>query len=466
MTIPSSTGLGQGSAQVFDTSNLAKIYGQQQAAEAEKKAAEKKALETKLGELTGEMDGVFKEKYFATRDDAYIRGLHSDIQREMAGKWHLVADPSTAEARRYRELNQNMMFEAKKSQEAKELSQPYIQDFGKNRDEYEPESKMYIKEFLNTPGAIFDPTAMKKVNNFNVDESFNKNIGNYREEIKLANKVPTYYTDADGRTVNQKITKSTPEQEQDYLDTWISGMQQNAKASDMVERTYGKLAKERQDLGENIDAWGVLRETYSPKVKINLVDITAGAIPGGSGDDKDVFNEENIQPFDANISETETVGTWDGIIGATKGSKSFIYDTGEARKATVPINSETINATTGKPVKTSGSYEASYGSPIVLWFNKDGSVNSAGKGDPKVMVPGRVTADKGDGSKENITILQPLRVMGNVYGKNWKQIESGLLSKANGGGSSSYNINGKSYSLSELQGMGYTEQQVSKYKAK
>jgi hypothetical protein len=421
MPAESTRGLGQGAAQVFDTSGLANIYARKVAT----KVAKQADLNKRITEVAGMADDVFKEKYFATRDDGYIRNLYGEIQNKYKGKWANVANVGSEDYMNYKNDVQNMLFTARQSEESKTLANPVINDMRVNKYEYEPESLQYMEEFLNTPGMVFDSNRISKINNFDFNKDFNEGLSVYREGVKLKRTKDSYY-DANGVFVNQKTTQSTEEDEDEYMAAWLRSLQTNPAAVDKANREFGPDAARLTAMGQPTTVWDILYTKKKKDLKIDLMDVSASKSGGGEGDDEDVFDEANIQDSDLNFGFPSTLTELWNTPGG-KNTKTIVYDTGKAVDAVIPNGSETINITTGKRAVKPGAYKGQYGSPTVVWFNTDGSINKEGKGTPKVMVPGRIASDKsGD---VNVPILQPFKVMKKLY-KNGDQIEKALLEKA------------------------------------
>lgn len=367
MPAESTRGLGQGAAQVFNTSGLANMYARKVAT----KAAKQADLTKKITEVAGMADDVFKEKYFATRDDAYIRSLYAEIQNKYRGKWASVANVGSDDYINYKNDVQNMLFTARQSEESKTLANPVINDMRVNKYEYEPESLQYMEEFLNTPGMVFDPNKISKINNFDIDKDFNEGLSVYREGVKLKRTKDSYY-DANGIFVNQKTTKSTEEDEDEYMSAWLRSLKTNPAAVDKINREYGDEAAQLTAMGQPTTVWDILYTKKKKDLKIDLMDVSASKSGGGQGKQKP-FNPANIvEDFDLKTqTEGETPEYFKGleIFGfepspVVKSQKTKMYQTGKVT-AVIPISKGVIDMDNDKEFSEIGTYGVEMGSPLV-----------------------------------------------------------------------------------------------------
>lgn len=424
METPSTRGQGQGAAQVFDTSGLAKQYGQFKMLEEEKKAAAQKDLEKKVAEVSGAADAVFKEKYFATRDDGYIRDLYGGIQNKYKDKWSKVADVTSPEYREYKLDVQNLLFEAKKSQETKEQLNKYMdKDF---MDRLTPESINYLNSVYQTPGMLFEPTRLREINKFDLDKWFQTEVQSpFFNEVEDTQQKNIGYNDKGEYTVSGTTTTAPQNMIDDRITIAMNNISADPKKMEKLEELSGLQGEE---------ALGWFYNNYKDRLKYNKSNLSYSGKSGGDGDE-DVFNEENIEEVTikkggAGLKAFTAQGIkFPSTILPVEGVDAITYNTGKPRKGVEPFSTETIDLSTGKPVTASGTFPVEYGSPMVLWFDKNGALTKKGNGTPKVMVPGRVSGDKA--SDFNAPILQPIKVLKNLY-PNANQIESSLLKRAGG----------------------------------
>lgn len=469
MPVESSRGLGQGAAQVFDTSGLANQYAQQEDAKAKAKYTQQKDLEKKIAEVSGGLDGIFKEKIFATRDREAIQKLYDDGLKEMEGKWHLAGDPRTPEARRWNEIKQNAYLAAQQSYETRELLKPLMEDLNKDPYAYTDETKKYITDTYNTPLALVDPNKIKKVNDFNMEEYLNtKILPSYQKNVLLNNKNNIGFVEKDGYNVTGTTTVATDKDKEDAFNLLLQDVSNDPKKRDWVTNTYGE---EEQETG--INKYELMKRDYMHKFDYNDKDFKYDEA-NGSGKEEP-YNPSNIVTdikLKTGTGEMVAIKGWEGWEGISGYGNSeeiitptSMYQT-QPFKAVVPVTNKSIDATTGKPTKDMGTISVTYGSPAVYYFDKDGKVtNDTKNGKPVVMVHGMV--DKGGIEGGALNILTPIDELTTVIqktGLSVDEVKQGLLGKNTT--TSSYNIKGKSYSLAELKGMGYTEEQVSQFKTK
>lgn len=388
MPAESTRGLGQGAAQVFDTSGLANIYARKVANKAEKQAD----LTKRITEVAGMADDVFKEKYFATRDDGYIRNLYGEIQNKYKGKWANVANVGSEDYLNYKNDVQNMLFTARQSEESKTLANPVINDMRINKYEYEPESLQYMEEFLNTPGMVFDSNRISKINSFDIDKDFNEGLSVYREGVKLKRTKDTYGEGDNGIFVNKKTTQSTEEDEDEYMASWLRSLQTNYAAVDKINREYGAEAARLTAAGQPTTVWDILYTKKKKDLKIDLMDVSASK-SGGEGKQKP-FNPANIvEDFDLKTqTEGETPEYFKGleVFGfkpspIVKSQKTKMYQTGKIT-AVIPISKGVIDMDNDKEFSEVGTYSVEMGSPLV--YNN------------KLMVPAIVKGIKAEGGGE------------------------------------------------------------------
>lgn len=388
MAVESSRGLGQGAAQVFDTSGLANQYAQQEDAKAKAKYTQQKDLEKKIAEVSGGLNDVFKEKIFSTRDREAIQGLYDDALKKMDGKWHLAADPRTPESREWNKLKQDVYMATAQSYETKQLLDPILKDMGENQFKYTEDTKKYITDVMSNPLTVFDPTKVKRVNTFDIDKNFNEGLGVYREGVKLANTKDSYY-DANGVFVNQKTTKSTEEDENRYMESWIKSLQANPEAVDRINQEYGDEVAELQAQGQDVDVWDVLWAKKKPELKIDVKDVSASKSGDGA---EEPFNPNNIvEDFDLSTGEKGFVSLdFGGVLGKVKSSetlgstKTRMYQT-KAITTTHPLSTNVIDITTGEKLNKSGTYNLKMGSPI--FYNNDVYVPALTDSNESVLIP-------------------------------------------------------------------------------
>jgi hypothetical protein len=354
MPVESSKGLGQGSAQVFDTSGLANQYAQQEATKAQAKYTAQKDLEKKIAEVTSKGTDLWKEKYFATRDDKVLRDKYkTEVIDWMKGRSHLIADPSTPEAQEYNERLQNMMFDFKMSQESKELAEPFITDIGLHREKYTPEAIQYMTEFMNTPLSVFDPSKMKQVNDFDLLADFDKKNTVFFTEQKNNPTNLGIYDVGDEYYGQGTKTFASEQDRQNHMQNVFASWLSNDKAKEKLYEIYGAQAeKEGREVTEV--AW----ESLYPKTELNITDVSYGR-KGGTGSKK-TFDMNNIVE-DVDVLMGEEGETFFGITPTLfKGNKVRMYQT-EPMEASYTISKDAIDANTGKPMSIGGTYKIEYG---------------------------------------------------------------------------------------------------------
>lgn len=414
---PSTRAMGQGAAQVFDTSNLAQAYGQGKIMEEQRKAAAQKDFEKKVAELSGAADDIFKEKYYATRDDQYIRGIYNDLMKRMDGKWGKAIDPMSPEYKEYKEGLQNLIFEAKKSQESKELAQPFMNEMGKNPNEWRPESKAYMIEFMNTPGMVFDQSKIKKVNNFDIEKEFTSRLPQYRQTVQDQGS-SSFYSKNGEVFGNYDRTRSTEALEDNQMQTFIKDLSSNAEAVEKANEIYGEEVAQLQAQGQDVDVWDLVYRDYKPRLK---VDVTNASFSQVSGEGKEEpFNPNNIvEDVIVKIGTNKNYdpgwfGPWEKVIA---NKKTKMYQTVPIQD-NVTISKGVIDMGTGKEFDAVGSFPMTMGSPFIY--------------EGKMMVPAYI--DKG--TEGNVSVLIPAeQVQESFYKKGYdmKQMAQGLGVKNFGG---------------------------------
>ena len=406
---PSTRAMGQGAAQVFDTSNLAQAYGQGKIMEEQRKAVAQKDFEKKVAELSGAASDIFKEKYFATRDDQYIRGLYKNLMKNMEGKWGKAIDPMSPERRYYNDELQNIYFETQKSQESKELAQPFITEVGKNPTAWRPESREYIKKYIDTPGMIFDPTQMKKINDFDVDTWFQSEVQQpFWKEIEATEQKNIGYNDKGEYTVTGTTTVAPDAKIDERMTLALQNIKSDPKKMEKIEEITGLQGE---------DALGYFYNQYKDKLKLNKQDYSYSK----SGEGKEEpFNPNNIvEDVIVKIGTNKNYdpgwfGPWEKVIA---NKKTKMYQTVPIQD-NVTISKGVIDMGTGKEFDAVGSFPMTMGSPFIY--------------EGKMMVPAYI--DKG--TEGNVSVLIPAeQVQESFYKKGYdmKQMAQGLGVKNFGG---------------------------------
>lgn len=452
MPVESTRGLGQGSAQVFDTSGLANQYAQQEETKAKAKYTAQKDLEKKIAELASDENDIWKEKYFYNRDNKAVHEKYNtEIKEWMKGKAHLIVDPSTPEYQEYQDRLNDFRYTLRMSQESKELAEPFMKDVGLNPDKYKPETIQYVNEFVSTPFAVFDPSKMKEINTTDLLADLDKKNAVFFDEVKNRPTNLGVYDVGDEYYGQGEKMFATEADRTNHLGNVFMSWKTSPKHEEKVYEMFGEKAEK-----EGRDVWDVAWESLYPKTEIDITDVSYGR-KGGVGSKKP-FDPNNIIEDVGIVMGTDKkkdLGWFKPYENILANKDVRIYQT-EPMEATYTISKDVIDAGTGKPLGAGGTYKIDYANMI----------NYNGKAYFGAVIK---DAKSPDGKPIHKSVLIPadeLQETTITNGYEYDNMKNAVLGKKVTTGSGSYNIKGQTYSLDQLKKMGYTEEQVAKYKTK
>lgn len=153
---PVSTGIGQGAAQVFDTSNIFNLAKDVVDRDLGARKSKLDTLEKNMREAQGTLAGMSDAKLWQARDGRQFKELYGDVLKKYKGKWHLVANPGSVEATQFQQDLANMQGYANDSLAMKEWAgekdKLMNSEFGLKH--FTDEQRAELATIATTPGLV------------------------------------------------------------------------------------------------------------------------------------------------------------------------------------------------------------------------------------------------------------------------------------------------------------------------
>lgn len=412
---PSTTGQGQGFAQVLQPGFAAKTYFAQQEAEAE--AAQKKAaqIERSRAEIQGKLKDLSGAKVWATRDGDEYRKAYMDKMGKYTGKWDLVAKGNTPEAEQFNQDVIDLGLLAQKSVESKANAEQWEKElFGEGADKYTDEDRRLFNEWVAAPLNFEQPKFLADFK-LDLDKLYDANVAEPTLTHMEKNK-QQYSGFTDDKTYSGLKMQTDPEVLKANETLFIS----NPKVISQISKDYAEAAK--KDGYDDTVRWWLDQKKKSVEAKTSSY-----FEKPREGGKKVEFNEGNITNDNVFLEQGGNV-----FSGTT-------YQT-EGVKANVPITESTyvIRGGRGEVIRAEkafdiGNPQLTYSSPTLVYVDKTGKILPKGAkgGTPKVMVMGTGWVSTPEG-EEKVSVYRPFEELKENFrqeGHDVDAIEQSLMSK-------------------------------------
>lgn len=303
MANPTSTGLGQGLAQVFTGTRAADIFAYQQQLEQQRAIQRAKEAQKAQQELSGKYDDLYKADLFETRDSDWYYGQVQAIKDKYAGNMEALAkNTNPALTRQFQDDILKLRLAAKQSKAVKDQLKEVRQDMftGPNSSLYPEEEKQKFESFISKENAgNMEVPTFKRKSGIDIDKYFTEKI--YTPTAKMAADMFTrdgYFEQElpSGKKVfvnskNTAIPKEVAEEQ------WNLGLTDPNFILAINER-FGDEAE-----AKGVDPIQLAHDFYVPRLMIKKSDLSASSSGDGEGDNKS-FDPSYITTFNREQSKS------------------------------------------------------------------------------------------------------------------------------------------------------------------
>lgn len=286
MATPTSTGQGQGLAQVFTGTRAADVFAYQKQLEEQRALQRAKEAEKAQQELSGKYDDLYKAELFETRDADWYYGQVQAIKDKYAGNMEALAkNNNPALTRQFQDDILKLRLNAKQSKAVKDELKKYREEMytGPNAHLYPESEKEKFEKFISKESAgKMEVPVFKRLSGIDLDTEFTKQA--YTPAAKMAVDMKTkdgYYEQElpSGKKifVNSKSTTLPKEAAEEFWSLFLT-KPENIIA---INERFGDEAK-----ATGKDPIQMAHDFYVPRLMINKKDLQASSSGGDEGGPK------------------------------------------------------------------------------------------------------------------------------------------------------------------------------------
>lgn len=282
MATPTSTGQGQGLAQVFTGTRAADVFAYQRQLEEQRALQRAKEAEKAQQELSGKYDDLYKAELFETRDADWYYGQVQAIKDKYAGNMEALAkNNNPALTRQFQDDILKLRLKAKQSKAVKDEMREIRKDmFIDHPDLYPEEEKQRFEAFISKENAgVMETPKFKRKSGIDIDKYFTEKLytptakmaadmftrdGYYEQELPSGKKV---FVNSKNTTVPKEVAE----------EQWSLGLTD----PNFILAINERFGDEAQATGQ--DPIKLAHDFYVPRLMIKKSDLSASSSGGDDG---------------------------------------------------------------------------------------------------------------------------------------------------------------------------------------